>query len=467
MKECDKMSLEKGYITFQKNYKDLFPIEPELVILMQRNKQGGVIPHNSKITEQYYKTNEISRKNIEIYLVNYINTYFFNVHSWDFKETREKIIDSPELIKLINKEIIDETIKIPVLQKEIIYEQLIDENNNIYGKELVTEVILPIAKTKYIYTMMCHKIIETAYNGSTEYYIRFRKKIVLYHNNSKELKYSIYPNGIATEYDIEEYKKEYKSFIIGNYKRGKLKEYLKAISRSNVYQYEFIQKQTEKQQQKPKILLEPDNISKHMEIIEYSLLKLKQRNIELYQTAKKQYDNILTKEIITIQSLASLEGKIEFYLYFNKINLDNILKSLEEKKNEYLNNFTNNNQEKTKLTIKDLDKINEFFLMMSNNYNPVERRKVLKNISVLYILEIFKNKDTITPEDLNNSYFRINLKSIIICIEELKNEGYIEIDNLIYNHLEEEISIDSVLDIIKKITINKTEPKKLVKEIQN
>ena len=69
--------------------------------------------------------------------------------------------------------------------------------------------------------------------------------------------------------------------------------------------------------------------------------------------------------------------------------------------------------------------------------------------------------------DLNNSYFRINLKSIIICIEELKNEGYIEIDNLIYNHLEEEISIDSVLDIIKKITINKTEPKKLVKEIQN
>ena len=60
------------------------------------------------------------------------------------------------------------------------------------------------------------------------------------------------------------------------------------------------------------------------------------------------------------------------------------------------------------------------------------------------------NKDKIAPAYIN-----------------LQNPKYIEIDNLIYNHLEEEISIDSVLDIIKKITINKTEPKKLVKEIQN
>ena len=174
----------------------------------------------------------------------------------------------------------------------------------------------------------------------------------------------------------------------------------------------------------------------------------------------------LTVKPLSIETLVTLESDIEFYLNFNKKNTDKLDNYLENLKKQYLFNLMENNSEKTNLTLSELDKINELFLKTKNNYSIVDQRKILKTISLIYLLEVIENKDEIDMKELENSYFKDNIKSIILGIKILESLDLIECDINLY--LNDDISVYNVVNIIKKIKvkkINSEEYKKLIMKI--
>ena len=380
-------------------------------------------------------------------------------------DNKETILDSQiELINLL-KEYFDNSMPELTSETKILYEEVTDQYNNKYGKELLTGIIVPIGEKREIFAINKHTDITSA--GSITR-LEATRKIEEYHDNVKELYYGIEKNGIATEYDVEEYKEKFNG-LFGNHRLNKWKQELKDYIKINTYISEIEVK--ENQPEKEKTLLEQDTLIEHMEIIEYFLLKLKNRNIKLYNEYKKEYqsllenaDNQLSTNPLNIQSLAQLEAKIEFNLHFETIESEKLLSNLTQIKEEYLKKILEEKNNINELTLKDLDKISELFLIISKNYSPVERREIIKKISFLYLLEIYLQKDKITEEELKKSYFKNNLKTIMICIESLKEVGLV--NENIYIDLETEPTIENILYIIKKmeITPQKSEPKKLIKE---
>lgn len=186
---------------------------------------------------------------------------------------------------------------------------------------------------------------------------------------------------------------------------------------------------------------------------------------------RKKYAEILESSFPTIkplslETLVILEAEIEFYLNFSKKNTDSIDNYLDELKKEYLINLIENNNKKTDLTIEELDKITELFLKTKNNYSIIDQRKILKTISLIYLFEVMENKDNIDIRVLENSYFKDNIKSIILGIKSLQEIGILE--NNINLYLDKDISIINVVNIIKELKVKKIdleESKKLIKEI--
>lgn len=186
---------------------------------------------------------------------------------------------------------------------------------------------------------------------------------------------------------------------------------------------------------------------------------------------RKKYAEILESSFPTIkplslETLVILEAEIEFYLNFSKKNTDSIDNYLDELKKEYLINLIENNDKKTDLTIEELDKITELFLKTKNNYSIIDQRKILKTISLIYLFEVMENKDNIDIRVLENSYFKDNIKSIILGIKSLQEIGILESNINLY--LDKDISIINVVNIIKELKVKKIdleESKKLIKEI--
>ena len=108
--------------------------------------------------------------------------------------------------------------------------------------------------------------------------------------------------------------------------------------------------------------------------------------------------------------------------------------------------------EKTKISLDDLDKINELFLRTKDEYDLVKQRKIIRNISFIYLLEVKENIDKIDIERLKISYFADNIKSIVLSINALCELGFIKKDLII--DLNTDLSVDSVLEIIKRIEFN-------------
>ena len=404
--------------------------------------------------------------------------WFYKEHATNMKITTNKkiikqitdiyskmILDNQtELINIL-KEYYDDSMPELTSETRIIYEEVTDQYNNRYGKELLTGIIIPIGEKKEIFVINKHTDIPSA--GSISY-LEATKKIQEFHDNVKELYYVIEKKGIATEYDIEEYKEKFNG-LLGNHKLNKWKQKLKDYIKMNTYINEIVINENIPKEEKD--LLEQDILIEHMELIEYLLLKLKNRNSKLYNEYKKEYksmldnsSNQLNTNPLSVQSLAQLEAKIEFNLHFETIESEKLLSNLTQKKEAYLKKILGGKENLEELTIKDLDKISELFLIISKNYDPVERREIIKKISFLYLLETYLQKDKITEEELKKSYFKNNLKTIMICIESLKEIGLV--NENIYIDLETEPTIENILYIIKKMEINthQNEPKKLIKE---
>lgn len=85
---------------------------------------------------------------------------------------------------------------------------------------------------------------------------------------------------------------------------------------------------------------------------------------------------------------------------------------------------------------------------------------------MIYLFEVMKNKDKIDIRILENSYFKDNIKSIILGIKRLQEIGILESNINLY--LDKDISTINVVNIIKELKVKKIdleESKKLIKLI--
>lgn len=345
--------------------------------------------------------------------------------------------------------------------EEIIYEIIEDKDGFLYGKELITGLLFPILNNtndKYIYFE----------DGFSE---RLDKVITYTNKNMARIGCTIENKEVASinrinEYIIEatgESKKD-------KNKRKKFEEELRLRYNENVFKNEII----EKKKEEPK---EQSEINKLMENVEYVLCSLKQYNWNLYSKYNKVYKETCDKYLNTQnlinydylkKELSDLMLSIKLNLIMCKYSCTNVLDYLNIIISEYLTNFesnkTNVNPDVKNININEIDKITEMFLTDKESYNFQMQRDILRKISLLYLLVIKNNIDKYTLEQLENSYFKDNLKSIVLNIDALKDT------NIITNKqdldLNENLSISKVLEIIKNIKFNiKEENKSKIKQI--
>lgn len=460
------------------------------------------------------KLNYNVRKNFTDEIKETPSNSMISLSNMSFAEIKSKIndmfIDYYNLYKKIQEDI------------NIIYELITNENGDLYGKELLTGLLFPIATNDKIQYRMTktdvkHAILsvdgilffintkDRVYTDSKYYYCNSddKKNTEIIYNTNYDIcnfqpyfrecnndsnkfypinltVYSLNPiikpfenlnlceaiifnHKVANKNEIKEYTNRFKGLL----KNSSKKKFIQNITtqyNKNIFNSEIKEKEPAKEVKKTKI--EKDKITLKLENIEYLLARLKSKNNDMYLTYLKEYnefinseDKTLTLTPITLESLTLLEGKIEFYLNYSKNINNNISDLLNDLKNEYLDNFQNNKDKTTKLTIVEIDKLYELFLKTRNEYLLKDQIKILKDIALLYVMETIEDEN-IKISDLENSYFIDNLKYIAMSIMSLIDDDIIK-DNILIN-LDDELNVQNIYNTIKNIEFkkNKTKSKK-------
>ena len=327
---------------------------------------------------------------------------------------------------------------------DIIYEKFEDIHGNYYGKELLTGCIFPIYNEKK----------ETITYYLSQFKQAFDLEIIKKYKISSidKCESIIEEEQVADNNEVIAYIHQFDKGINKRKKKKQFTDKITELFNKNVFNEEIKLKEKEKKE----ITKQTQSVGTQvMENIEYLLTKLSEIDINKYNEYKAKYELMLLGENIVIEQLAPLEGEIEFYLMFNKKGINNIKDYLEQLKIEYLENNLNKNNTNTSVTLDDIDKIEELFLKSKNDYSLPSQRKILKDIAFIYLMEAHENIDNISIERLRESYFSTNLKSIIIIIKSLRDLEIIENDLII--DLNDNITLEHILDIIKRIKFNNIE----------
>lgn len=345
------------------------------------------------------------------------------------------------------------------LKENIIFEKILDESGAYYGKELYTGLIFPILDDIHNKNVVIIKEeVEKTANLITyclTLNINFKKM--------DKCEAIIYNYKVADINEINEY------LEVKKHKRKLKKETNKIIelANKNVYNTEIVPAHKEEVKREKQ-----DELTIMMENIEFLLEKLGTINPELKEKYEKEYelllnseDEILSTSSLTKASLSRIEGEMEYAISYSRSSSSDIVSYLENLKKEYLNNFISNIENKTNITLKEIDKLNELFLKMKSSYNLKVQREVIRNISFIYLMEVYENIGIISKEDLEDSYFIDNKKSIIIAIETLIRLDLIE-DNIIIDY-NSDLNIEEILDLISKIKFKQsTENKGITKKLE-
>lgn len=411
--------------------------------------------------------------------------------------------------------------------KDIIFEIITTKNGDLYGKELLTGLLFPICNINKIKYKLSKSYITNAVENRSrsrneiffvknfdEGYYNVDKTYMIenYYTESISTHYSSYysclnsikvsreryfpiktlttyslkpvivsfedlslcgaiffePRAVRTN-ELEKYLNRFNGFM----KKNEKKKFIQKIT--NLYNKNVFNSEIEEYMLAPEIKeyksvpavkkekIEKDKINLKLENIEYLLMLLKQKNIEMYNKYIEKYAQLINSEgesltltPLTIENLTILEGKIEYELNYSKRNATNILDLLHNLKAEYLENFQSKKEKTTKLTVSDIDKLNESFLKIKSEYSVKEQLQIQKDIVFLYIMEIIEDDD-IKLSDLEDSYFSDNLKYVMIVINSLIEDDIIK-DNIMLN-IEMELDLYNIYNIIKDIEFKKSKQK--------
>lgn len=374
-----------------------------------------------------------------------------------FFSKRGEVISRGNLSFDRETEFIDNRQYYPKNTIEVIFEIITDKHGNKYAKELITNQIFPII-TKRIQDKVYDKRELSYATDRNEYvYKFFNRKYTLNNTNiSNKLEYFVIEDEYkrASTVEIEEYRKKYKNIFRKKKLNNKLEEYQK----NNIYNEEI-----EIEEIKPEQFLSKSNELEKLENIEFLLNKLKDKDINAYTKLKEKLNILLNDISITtkLSELINLETDIEFAIIQNKysdVNID-ICEFLNNKITDYINYFTQNKNIENKLTLEELDKINELLIIKEKEYNLNIKMLINKQIALLYIFVIKDNNLEI--KDIENSYFKNNLKAILIVLTTLEDNNII--DDILINY--DNINIINIINLIKTIKFKKTNEKVLLKSI--
>ena len=241
----------------------------------------------------------------------------------------------------------------------------------------------------------------------------------------------------------------------------KLKQ-LQAIDKDldRIYSKEQIETRelsTEEVKEQLKLTKELDNSDVSLVLkVQTLLVKLKKVNLEGYEKLNLEY-----------KQLAS-EGKLDGFML--KDFLARLLCTLEYEVRDastlinYLDSLIATYETKKDISFQDLEELTQNVINNSNIYSQEDKLIIYKKLSLLYLYFIYENKDSITKDMLEKSYFNhgVFLYATIINIDELRKSNLIE-DNLLFD-INENYDLESVLSLITIIKKEET-PKVKVLEI--
>lgn len=369
-------------------------------------------------------------------------------------------IDNEEIIKILNKEYSNTQhyYSANSTYEEIIYERVEDQDGNIYAKELLTGSIFPISCDGAVETKV-YTVKRLVTNGGIVEYCDLTISSDSNHNNYARIEKIVTDYKIASPNDVENYKTQFD----GGFRHQKAKEkFLSKVredSMSNTLDSE-VEVYPIKPKKKEKRKRESQNITtKCMENIEYLIQKLKKVNPAKAKEFSEEYDHalniedIMQNKMVSEAALMALEAKLEFELMFSKGENTSLADKIEDLKREYLSHFVSETQEKTSITLDDLDKLMELFLKTKDSYSILEQRKILRNFASVYALEVKENESEVTVERLQDSYFEDLKKSILLFINALVESGYVK-DNII-TELTDTENTEEILNLIKNLEFKK------------
>ncbi len=330
--------------------------------------------------------------------------------------------------------------------EKICFELIVDKNGELYGYEPISKKYFPLSSNNF----------KIEYKGD-------RNGILVVsplHNLSLTGDINTlvdYINAI-TEEEYNEYLEKYNQMRERNKK--KLIERLSTLANKNKFN-----RLPEEKVQEIRVREKQNDVTFVMENIEFLLSKLKNKNKEIAKKYEKEYETILESEDkksmtltpFSLNSLKSLEAKIEFELKYNKNSKTNIFDYFKELRLEYINNLLSGNKNKTNITLDDIDNIVELFLKIKDDYSFKMQREAIRNVSFIYLMEVLENKDFIDRERLENSYFADFLKSIVLSINGLVNTGIFKPN--INLELNQDLSVETVLKTINSLERNTIERK--------
>ena len=349
---------------------------------------------------------------------------------------------------------------------DLIYEKVEDQDGNLYARELLSGKLFPISdkNTKFMkYTLID---IPSCPNAST-----FAIKIEAeYRHPNYDKIYSVMMfEEIADTNDVAEYLSKYDRIFLGEHKKQKRINRITYESNKNVLSEEVEVTEISRNKQTKTERRSQNTLTISMENIEYMISRLESINPERSKYYSEEYEralnsvDIMQNKTVSEASIISLEARLEFELMFTKGENTSLVDKLDELKKEYLSHFIENTQEKTSITLDDLDKLMELFLKTKDSYSIVEQRKILRNFATIYTLEVKENSNEIDSNRLKDSYFNDLKKSILLSIRTLIQTGLFKSN--IQFELSTDESIENILELIRSLelkNIDKEEYKRLL-----
>ena len=77
-----------------------------------------------------------------------------------------------------------------------------------------------------------------------------------------------------------------------------------------------------------------------------------------------------------------------------------------------------------------VEQLTGLFYKQQNSYSAMEKRAAEVDLAYIYLIEVYKNKDTLDVDTLENSYFKELLKTIVLCLKALEKEGIITLGEI-------------------------------------
>lgn len=369
-------------------------------------------------------------------------------------------ITSPQTIASLNNAF--KGVKLTIYENDVIldlmYEKVEDQEGNIYARELLSGKLFPISDKYTEFMKYTITNIPTCPNAST---FTIKMDAEYRHPNYEKIYSVMMFEEVADKNDLDEYLNKYDRMFFGEYKKQKRIDRIVYESNKNVLSEEVEVTEISRNRKTKTERQSQNTLTISMENIEYMISRLESINPERSKYYSEEYEralnsvDIMQNKRVSETSIISLEARLEFELMFTKGENTSLTEKLDELKKEYLSHFIEKTQEKTLITLDDLDKLMELFLKTKDSYSILEQRKILRNFATIYALEVKENENEVDPNRLKDSYFNDLRKSILLSIKSLIQTGLFK--NNIQFELSTEESIEDILELIRSLEIEKTQ----------